>query len=174
MGLDIIACSRISKADVELDETGHPVASQYWETMCRAWVNPDWPERAQGLEHNAWYTFERQVTFRAGAYSAYNEWREQLAKMAGYPAEETYSRSFGNRTLHSAACWNGKTGPFSLLIDFSDCEGAMSQDVCRQLLADFVEFDDKAREIGGWFYEKYSNWKEALEVASDGGMVCFH
>lgn len=174
MGLDIIAYSKLVKdICITLDEDGQP-SLEDWNTHAKAWINPDWPERGTGLEHNAWYTFGESMSFRAGSYSGYNDWRERLAQLAGYPATETASASLGARSLHSAACWNGATGPFSELIDFSDCEGSLGPEVSKKLLADFIEFEPMASAIGGRFYDLYAEWKKAFELAADGGMVCFH
>src|ERR1700676_3888564 len=41
--------------------------------------------RADGLTDGP-YAAARQMHFRAGSYSGYNEWRDQLAKLAGYQA----------------------------------------------------------------------------------------
>jgi hypothetical protein len=174
MGLDITAYSKLTKAvDIQLDEDGEP-SREDWETHTKAWINPDWPERGLGLEHNAWYTYGDEFGFRAGSYSGYTDWREELAKLAGYPATETESASFGSRSLHSAACWGGASGPFSELIDFSDCEGTLGPVVSKKLLEDFVTFELAAHAIGGRFFERYAEWKQAFELAADGGMVCFH
>lgn len=174
MGLDIAAYSKLAKAELALDGDGEPLLEGYWNTHAKAWLNPDWPDRAAGLDDGAWYTFTETIEFRAGSYSGYNDWRERLAQLAGYPSTETESASFGPRSLHSAACWDGATGPFSELIDFSDCEGSLGPEVSRKLLADFIQFDPKARAIGGRFYDLYAEWKKAFELAADGGMVCFH
>ncbi len=173
MGLDITAYSRLIKANIVLNEDGEPRLED-WQTHTKAWIHPDWPERGDRLQHEAWYTYEDEFGFRAGSYSSYNDWRETLARLAGYPATETESASFGSRLLHSAACWNGATGPFSELIDFSDCEGTLGPEVSKKLLADFIEFDEKARHVAGRFYERYQEWKQAFALAADGGMVCFH
>jgi hypothetical protein len=174
MGLDITAYSKLAKNVLALDEDGEPLLENYLDTHAKAWINPDWPERGEGLEDDAWYTYGQSMGFRAGSYSGYSDWREALAKLAGYPETETESASFGARYLSSAACWNGATGPFSELIDFSDCEGTLGPVVSKKLLEDFVTFDLAARTIGGRFYERYAEWKQAFELAADDGMVCFH
>lgn len=138
MGLDITAYSKLIKAaDITLDEDGEP-SLEDWRTHTKTWIHPDWPERGIGLEDNTWYTYGQSMGFRAGSYSGYNDWRERLAKLAGYPATETESASFGSRSLHSAACWNGANGVFSELIDFSDCEGTLGPEVSKKLLSDFI------------------------------------
>jgi len=125
-------------------------------------------------------------SFRAGSYSGYNQWRNELAIMAGYNgAEEVWHdesfdsyKSFNIRKDKLDSI-NGelveKVKPFYELINFSDAEGVIGPEVSRKLYQDFVEFDEKAKShMENWFYIKYCEWKEAFKVASDGGAVSFH
>lgn len=137
-------------------------------------LNPkqSWPERLAGLEPG-WYKANRQGSFRAGSYSGYNHWREQLCFMA-------------LRTT-PAVIWHGeeeekrKGQPFIELVCFSDSEGAIGPEVAKKLHKDFVDWKGRAEEFAGrmdpddgeYFLDKYDEWTEAFRIASDGGVVDF-
>src|SRR3972149_5024711 len=103
MGLDITATSKIAKTRAGLDNTIH---------LC---INKDFPEQADG-----YYTYAEKLSFRAGTYSSYNQWRDQLAQLA--------------------------QGAFLELINFSDCEGAIGSKTSTKLLKDFQDHEQKTRK----------------------------
>lgn len=177
MGLDITAYSRVVlEKEVEVDEYGSP---RDWNKYRVAYVNDDFPGREGSIINRGIYSFNKQYGFRAGGYGYYSGWREQLAKMAGYPATlrtDSYGRE---RVAHAAACWNGATGPFSELINFADNEGVLGPEVCAKLAKDFSEYETRAvtfakAEEDDYFIESYLAWKKAFDLAADGGMVEFH
>lgn len=177
MGLDITAYSRVAiENDAEVDEEGYPVE---WRKFRKVWVNPDFPGRADDIKHGAIYSFTDKFSFRAGGYGYYSQWREQLAKVAGYPLTE-YREDYSTRRMHAAACWKGATGPFSELIMFADNQGVLGSSVCAKLAKDFAEHEASARafsadpEGDSDFIVSYLEWKQAFELAADGGMVDFH
>jgi hypothetical protein len=73
--------------------------------------------------------------------------------------------------------WNGNKGPFSELINFSDCEGTIGSEISKKLLKDFEEYKSKAEKIEDKysldFHENYNNWIKALTLASDNGCIIF-
>jgi hypothetical protein len=158
---------------VEVDEEGYPVD---WKRYRKPYINPDFPERAAGIVSDGIYSFGSSYRFRAGGYGSYSVWREALAELAGYPAEPE-DETDDARSLHAAACWNGAVGPFSDLINFSDCQGVMGTEVCVKLARDFAEHEEAARAFSGEraseFLERYLDWKQAFELAAEGGMLEF-
>ncbi|MGL5283960.1 MAG: hypothetical protein ACRC8W_19845 [Plesiomonas shigelloides] len=163
MGLDITAYRKCQLIDnVELDECGEPC-----EYDAHAWVNPSFEERSTDIK-DGYYTAEDSHVFRAGSYSGYGAWRDQLAQMAGYPCKDN---QFGHN--YSQGAFDTTSGDFWELINFSDCECTIGTEVSKKLHDDFVRNDAKAAEIGGYFYEKYQDWKMAFEFASDSGFVRF-
>lgn len=128
--------------------------------------NEAFPEQYDNLVEHAGYD---GVSIRGPsyAYSAHGRWREALAILAGYKSDQ------GHAHAHSMACWNGATGPFSELINFSDCEGAIGPLTSLKLAGDFAQFDDRARLVGSEFYEYYVKWRAAFEHASQNGAVYF-
>lgn len=170
MGLDITAYRQIQKADknsIELDEDGFP---EDYDNYVMFYSHDDFADRVTDLDINAVYTRgTEQYGFRAGSYSGYNFWRNQLAKLAGYPEE--------NERCDESA-WKTDSGPFWELINFSDAEGVLGTAVCKKLLADFLAFDTAAQTHGGenteYFYEVYSEFTKGLTLAADGGVLHFH
>lgn len=127
--------------------------------------NPAFPDQFDNLVEYTGYD-GKSISGPSYPYSAHGRWRETLAKLAGY----AYT---GGNYPHATSCWNGATGPFSELINFSDCEGAIGPLTSLKLLEDFVRFDDRAKEIGGEFYNNYVKWHAVFEHASRNGAVYF-
>lgn len=117
-------------------------------------------ERADGLREG-YYLGDRTFGFRAGSYSGYNHWRNQLAEVAGYGSDE--------------GCWESKSGPFWELINFSDCQGVIGPITSAKLAADFANYQAKAEAYGDeYFLHCYNNWRKAFEIAAGHGAVIFH
>lgn len=173
MGLDISYYSKLVAAagNEGFDEDGEVKYDDGWFTFYK---NPYFPGRADDIQDGAAYMDSDAGGFRAGSYGGYNRWREQLAELAGY--ELTEFDDYGRvAKCHAAACWHGAEGPFSELINFSDCEGVIGATVSAKLARDFKEFQDKAdQHYDEYFKEKYAEWRKAFETAADGGAVRFH
>lgn len=101
--------------------------------------------------------------FRAGSYSGYNAWRQDLAdrfnpyRDGGQPSPE---------------------GPFYELIWFADNEGTIAELAAINLLADFRQHEAEYLAAHAaddeWFARKYADWMRACELAADGGLIDFH
>lgn len=180
MGLDITAYSNIKRLEgIQFDEDGEPV--NFDGDYTRLYVNRDFPGRADEVEDGKCYSTEGEHhAFRAGSYGGYNFWREELARMAGYPATDyrVYGRT---EKRHDAGAWAADSGPFFELICFSDCEGVIGTAVSQKLAKDFADFDEKAKThepvipfMQGRFYDLYQQWRKAFEVAAQNGVVKFH
>lgn len=173
MGLDITWHRGLTMAagNEGFDEDGEIRDGDGWVQF---YVNPDFPGRADDIVDRAAYRSEDSDGFRAGSYGGYNHWREQLAVLAGYPAGQ-YEQWGNSWDSHCVPCWNGATGPFSELINFSDCEGVIGTAVSSKLARDFAEHQAKAdTHPDERFRERYASWREAFEKASDRGCVEFH
>lgn len=113
-----------------------------------------------------WYAVDGQRTyFRAGSYSGYNEWREQLCRAA--------------LGVFPRAIWDDPEGfagkPFVELINFADNEGSIGPKTSAKLLTDFEQYPDLPSLVGDDYFErKYSAWRDAFALASDDGFVVFH
>jgi hypothetical protein len=115
---------------------------------------------------------QKSGSFYVGSYKSYGAWREALAKFAGYAVDTPAAGPI--RMMHAAACWNGATGPFSELINFSDCDGALGPVVCAKLYGDFSMYLFKAIKEDLAFFTLYEQFMTAFFVASkDNGFVRF-
>lgn len=156
MGLDITAYKRLAKVEnPQLDEDGDVLDwNTQWRTGDMQWQEEYWPGRSEGVDSDTVYTFEHSEDFRAGSYSGYNWWRNKLSEFARGEA-------------------------FRELVEFSDCEGVIGSVVSKKLAADFAEFEHEAKgyaekiETGEYWFKMYVVWKEAFEMAADGGAVNF-
>lgn len=166
MGLDISWYSGTAPApESAYDESVYPESG-----YTRAYVNSDFPAQADGLASGV-YSFAKSGDFRAGSYSGYNEWREELAKLAGYPARAEHDKP------HSYGAWESeaKEGPFFEIISFSDCEGVIGPKTSAKLASDFATYQEKAdalRDDG--FSRVYAHFRKAFETVANNGFVSFH
>jgi len=177
MGLDITAHRKLTKLDTVFGSDGEPidpVTREPLEYAFKAYLNPDFPGRADEIIDRAIYTSEDSMGLHAGSYSGYNHWREQLAELAGYIPED-YEQFGRARKSYCMPCWNGAEGPFAELINFSDCEGVIGCSVSAKLAKDFADFQHKAdAHEDERFRMKYAEWRCAFEMAADQGAVEFH
>lgn len=180
MGLDISYYSGLKKIDCAFSDEGDPIDPKTkefldYDSFVQIYKPPDFPGMANDLDDRGVYSFEHGDDLRAGSYGGYNKWRDQLAKLVGYPLRD-YQDNFGHvQQSHCVDCWSGLAGPFAELINFSDCEGVIGSDVSQKLFNDFCEHQEKVDACGDeYFIAKYAEWKKAFEVASSGGCVYFH
>lgn len=165
MGLDITAYRQLKPApDAEVDSDGYPVE---WDKYLRLspailkFTDENWPGRTAPLVPGI-YSFADSLGFRAGSYSGYGQWRDWLARAAGYQSARDV--------------WeNVVEGPFVELINFADTEGTIGTVACAKLARDFAEHEDRIlASADGWNAKLYKTWRAAFEMAADGGCVDFH
>lgn len=163
MGLDITAYS-------QLKDTGRPFDSDGDEANALIPDNhPDFAQRCVEFTPGNAFEYEGELHACIGAYSYYGRWREQLAKLAGYPPVTGRTRPY------SEGAWAATEGPFWEFIDFTDCDGVLGTAVCQKLAKDFADYEASARLLGNEnFLRTYLKFKAAVEWASDGGAVVFH
>ena len=176
MGLDITAWRGLTRIDPtnRRDET---MPAPCGEIV----INRDFPDHAEGIEQG-WYTAREAFSFRAGSYGGYNDWREWLAKLAGYPAYEPQPDETGlthpkPEHLHTVGAWRDPMPfkPFWWLINFSDCEGVIGPVVSKILARDFAAFQPQVDAVDHEYYRYlYGEWRHAFELAADHGAVEFH
>lgn len=180
MGLDIVAVNRIKRIICNVDAEGWPIdpvtgARLDHETLFRGYQNPDFPGVADEIEEGTFYGFEKSVSFNAGSYSSFGGWRDKLAALAGWPksrfwhyAKDRWAES------HCARCWAGETGPFSDLIDFSDCSGLLGASEAARLASNFAQYQSLAnRHEDEDMRCLYNKWRSACELAADEGCIIF-
>lgn len=176
MGLDITAYSNLKKIDVVFNCDGEPI-----DPATRKEIEPDYYrpiknphyDRADGITDGV-YLYDNSVGFHAGGYGGYNWWREELAKLGGWPLGQ-YEQYGKIQPSHAASAWDANGGAFWELINFSDCEGTIGATTSAKLARDFAEYQTKAdaHENEG-FRAKYGEWRAAFELAAKSGAVSFH
>ena len=163
MGLDITAYSNVRAAadEVAFDENG-----DLRDGYCELRINDSYPSHAGEIKDKC-YEYDHVFDFRAGAYSSYNNWRDELAALAGYgSAKNVWELSL--------------TGAFTELINFSDCDGTIGHQFASKLAKDFADFEAKAGSAvvtlraSAEFYQRYQKWRQAFELAAQNGAVRFH
>lgn len=166
MGLDITAYKNVVLVDTLSDtEEYEDKYGDDWQKYDYVHRYQDFPDRLPPIQVGGVYTFEDRFSFRAGSYSGYSEWREQLSLMA--------------LGIEPRVIWNNYAKfagqPFAELIHFSDAEGHLGSEVCKKLLKDFEVFQAKAdQHEDEWFREKYRDWRKAFEFAANNGYIDFH
>jgi len=191
MGLDIFYTDKLEKVpeeDVPSGVRGYTDDYYKWEeksphslwwTYNQQW----WPHHSDGLEEESWYydKGENKDGFRAGSYSGYNTWRNDLAMTMGWLSGVEGAWEEGEQY----------GPPFMELINFPDNEGYIGPVVSEKLYQDFVKYEDQVMdkidqwflkmdpdkeydvEDLKWFESKYQKWKEAFNQARKGGLVSF-
>ncbi|ONH50953.1 hypothetical protein SAMN04490182_2046 [Pseudomonas cedrina] len=171
MGLDISAYSKLVLApDAKRDEDGY---LEDWQNFREFNDSDDFPGRLDGIEPGVPYHLSGDnIDFRAGSYSSYNAWRDQLAQMAGYPLTK-YIGPDGEAEGYDAGAWAASEGPFFEQIQFTDSDGNIGPIISSKLSKDYAEYAGKAEQIGGNFWLLYQEWQRAFTLAADDGVVIF-
>lgn len=154
------------------DEDGELNDSKYIDF----YNNPDYPDRIEPIKGNpAIYTYtasdpNSQVRL---SYHGYNNWRERLAVVGGYPVAMC---SYRNILRHDAGAILKGAGPFYELINFSDCEGTLGPTVAKKLAGDFVKYQVVAeRLMASSELVTYNKFRIMFEqAASRNGALKFH
>jgi hypothetical protein len=175
MGLDIAAYRQLKSApsDWLIEKDGYEELDQSHEddgVYLGDYDQDEWPDHRKGIPSGKVFMFEDSMNFRAGSYGGYSQWREWLAEVAGYP-----NAPGATFHPHCMTVWEGAAGPFSELINFSDCEGIIGPVVAAKLAQDCVDFDERAKTSSDsdYYYIRYREWRMACEMAADGGVIIF-
>lgn len=178
MGIDISAYKEIINVSTGyFNEDGDPInkeTSEPVEYSFRVFANPDFPGREEGVVDRAHYRAGGYGDGFSAVYSRYNRLRDELAKLGGWP-EGKYEQYGKEWPTHCEKCWAGEQGPFSELINFSDCEGTIGPVVSKKLANDFAEHQAKADlHPDEAFREFYAAMRDAFETGAQNGCVVFH
>jgi hypothetical protein len=163
MGLDITAYSYINPVAYE---TAFDEDEDLRDGCCELRINSHYPTHSGEIKDGC-YKYDQSFSFKAGSYTGYKWWRDGLASMAGYGS----ARNVWESNL---------TGPFTELINFSDCEGTIGWQFAAKLAKDFDDFDLIAARsnphLAGApdFYPWYDKWRQAFKLAAQDGAVRFH
>lgn len=178
MGVLIIAYSNLEHVpemtaeqardnNYEIDDAKLIVTAAYrgFEASTRGIPGHDVPDD-KGFIANAVYrtTDDTEIAMvMSRSYSGYNAFREKLANLAGLTASQIWLDP------DAYTDW-----PFFELIKFADNEGAIGYEAADDLLGDFRQHHDLARErLDEEDLEAYEGWLTGLTLAADEGVVIF-
>lgn len=172
MGLDITAYSNIKK-DEENGEVLGLYSTGFIQSNLKEFETNYEILDEDGEVIEPLLTCDDGYGFRAGSYGGYGEFRRILCTAIN---EIDLSEMWENDNKISI-----QNLPFFWLLNFSDCEGYIGTDYCKILYKDFVNNEDKFREAmkefedyGQYYIDTYLDFKNALEVASNNGVLSFH
>jgi hypothetical protein len=183
MGLDIHAYRNLKKLNLQLNEDKEAIdPNNPKETYEGDYVVPYNNSHFEdsyfnGLEEVP-YSYDEEFSFHAGSYGGYSEFRRIICRFLELVPEEVNMWTEEEPKMElkvEGFYWNGNKGPFSELINFSDCEGTIGSEVSKKLLKDFEEYKSKAEKIQDHFgfLQRYNDWIKALTLASDNGCIIF-
>jgi hypothetical protein len=148
MSLDITA---MNKATLTADENAFAV------------YNANGFDRLDGKPEGN-YRGQTQISFHAGSYGGYNDWRKWLCW--------TFLGVGPAKVWDNADQFAGK--PFVELINFGDNEGAFGPVTSAKLAKDFQNNLASVIESESWERDRYIDWQRAFELAADDGFVILH
>lgn len=158
MGLDITVYRKLTEVvKPERDEDGDLTnfETEWTPGASMEWSEKHFPGRGEGLDPRKVYNWKEKYRFRAGSYGGYGVWRSKLNQFMGDSA-------------------------FQELINFADNEGVIGPVVSKKLAKDFLEHEEEAKQFaetlgdaGADWYQRYEEWKDAFDFASDAGAVVF-
>lgn len=179
MGLDITSYSHLQYLGHHLldheDDSDTVCGGRPDETgdlqHIEAYAYPDFPHALMGLpgvrkvEFSANSTFlsagcfqitpaTETVGFRAGSYSGYGLWRDDLREQFNPDRRPE--------------------GPFYELIWFADNEGTLAETAARSLLGDFRRYEGQYLTAKPRGADLWQQWTHACALAADGGLIDFH
>lgn len=174
MGLDVDAYYGLSKLDHLYDADGEPVDRKTGEWLEDAWVmfyvNPSFSNREGSIVGRVAYSYTDADDVLHMGYGSFNQWREKLAEIAGWPLS-SYNRYDTDYPSYAASAWNATEGPLWELIFFSDAEGVLGPETCKKLAADFDAITGDTSELEPTF----SKFKDAVNrAANENGAIKFH
>lgn len=173
MGLDISAYGKITKVGTaknyeEAEERYSSARHVYvYETGYTDRFAPFDEPPVKGLDVYEVSSDCDEIHFRAGSYSGYNWWREELAKLlTGFAPREVYWKGSGKPQGYREKL------PLYFLIDFSDSEGFIGPDVASVLAH---QMRTHRPTVAGHIslIERYDLFLKAFELAAQGGVVIF-
>lgn len=189
MGLDILAATGLTRITQEeanlIEESGEGGNVVYLHNA------KQFEDRLRPTEDGV-YTYDTTASFsfRAGSYSGYSTYRDDLCGLiyqlpveaiwaiADLPELNAEIVDFHNGDTHTQAVdFQPQLHklPFLEQLAFSDCEGALGLEVCTKLADDYEKFDELAsRRFESYTYKVYQDFRGAFELvagADDGAVV---
>lgn len=169
MGLDVsfYASATLVHGDLHpraLTEPKPGPTEECWDTFTVAYVNPDFPDQADGITHKSCWRTEGRSAHIHHSYSGYNIFREWLCKaVLGVAPEIVWA--------NPEQWWNQPLVP---LINFSDCEGLIGPVTAQRLAQDFAQHRERlGADQDEGMVKRYDEWAAAFALVGPTGFVRF-
>lgn len=196
MGLDITAYKNIEKVEVIEHEISNEdytdieieVLNNAKTSVFKVYELSYFKEHLGSLEENSYYVYEDDFDMRAGSYSGYGNWRNELARVVckvhniepiNVDPYKKHDDNGRDRTF-SETIWNlpsDTTIPLYKFINFSDCEGFIGTEYCKIIYQELLDIENNFKEENSnneYFIRKFDEWLIAFEYGSENGCIQFH
>ena len=152
---------KLELSEIKLYEGDKPLE----KNVASFYSNPEFPAHISGLDSELFYKCNgKRMLFGAATYIEYGEFKNHLAKIAGFETAEKL--------------WTSGVPTFFLeLINFSNSVGTIGPVICQKLYSDSKDNYEIAEKYfinldnGEKFWMHYQNWCKALHVAKQNGAI---
>jgi hypothetical protein len=183
MSLDFYAYSNVifqknifydNKKNMIVDKSGsqHPDFK-----LCKvAFVSDDFYYHSNGITNNSVFKYDQIFHYNFKDSEYYGEWRNTLSKILQYNPSK--SKKY-KKIAYTLGAFDYDSGPFLNLICFSDCDGLINSNYCKEIYNDFVKYTKYVSDMPDeqfimdkeTFIEIYDNIKKCFEIGSTNGLV---
>lgn len=165
MSLQVESYSRIKKIEVLLDSDGELLGQANGKRLPERLTELTVPEafigHAGGLT-DGFYRYRDENSFTI-SYGGYEDFLEDLATLSGFKGWDDAKKS--------------ESGPFVELFKFNWSDGVIGHEISSKLAKDFADLQVAANSYKSkrddFFIDKYENFRDAFDLASDKGAVQF-
>jgi hypothetical protein len=150
MGLDISAWDSLGRQTAPGEEDTNFDA-------LRLYVNPDFPEHADGIE-TGWYIMDEESAHKGLTYGSYNRWRAAACLQVFHVSFDEFIRR-AETWLRSELEEDG----VAWLFYFADNEGIIGPRTSAKIARSMAHYPEVFSE----------EWRQLFEIAARGGVVRF-
>lgn len=146
----------------------------------KPYSNRYFPTHIGDLDDSAVYSYDDAISPFSCGYGGYAYFKDELARIAGYPSGSHLGLSnFNDRPYMATVIYNyeiekKERGLLSDLLYFADNEGSICNSYCQKILADLKVIEHRKKELSERHQELFDNLLEIFSFASDDGFVDFH
>lgn len=134
------------------------------------YIGQDW-KQADDLVRDEVYSYEEQWDFLHLSYGYYNRFRNELAKLAGYPEAEKSDDEYTNKYPFAQSAFKAESGLLWDLINFSDCEGEIGAKTCQKILDDLNVLRPRIFELPQEFQGYFKDLIEGFAFVNGDGFI---
>lgn len=138
-------------------------SEECWDAFTVAYVNPDFPDQADGIIHRSCWETDRRAAHIHHSYGGYNRYRELLCQAAlGVLPEVVWTDPDAYRDR-----------PFFEQIHFADNEGTLGPVTSAKLAKNYVEQRGRVLAQADEIIHRYDEWLDAFALIGPTGFVRF-